>query len=85
MELVKKDPSAATTFTRVKGSKFSICTLMKKYGTNTVTEAIVIRTTNNNYGPVLRLLGMISNNISPYYVVRPKSLKRHWITEDDTH
>ena len=76
MELVAKDPRAATIFTRVKGPKFIQCTSKKIYRTNAVVEATVIRTTNNDFGPVLRLLGMISYNISPHYVIRPKSLEK---------
>ena len=76
MELVDKDPSAATTYSRIKGSKFIICKSKKIYGTNAVTEAIVIRTTNHNYGTALHLLGMIPNKIGTHYVIRPKSLKK---------
>ena len=76
MELVETDPNAAAIYSSIKGPKFIICTSKKMYGTNAVTEAIVIRTTNNNYGLALRLLGMISNKIEPHYVIRPKTLKK---------
>ena len=61
---------------KIKGQKFITCTSKKIYGKNAVTEAIVIQTTNNNYGLVLRLLGMIPDEIGPHYVIRPKTLKK---------
>ena len=42
-----------------------------------IRKGIVIQTTNNNYGPVLKLLKMIPvKAISNYYVVRSKEMKR---------
>ena len=76
MELVATDSSAVATHSRMKGPKFIISTSKKIYGTNAVTEAIVIRTTDNYYGPALQLLGMISNKIGPHYVIHPKTLKK---------
>ena len=77
MELVKTDPEAAAIHSKIKGPKFITCTSKKIYGgKNAVTEVIVIRTTHNNYGLVLRLLSMIPNEIGPHYVIRPKILKK---------
>jgi len=76
MELVEKDTNAAVIHSKIKGLKVITCTSKGIYGTNAVTDAIVIRTTNNNYGLALRLLGMISDEIGPHHVIRPKILKK---------
>ena len=73
---MKKDKDAAKIYAKLKGTKFITCTLKRIYGIKAVTEAIAIRTTNNNYGQVLRLLSLIPEKIGSQYLIRSKNLKK---------
>ena len=68
-ELVKKDKDAAEIYAKLKGTKFITCTSKRVHGIKAVTEAIAIRTTNNNYGRLLQLLGRIPEKIGSQYVI----------------
>ena len=62
IKLASEDPTAAVQFDMIKGDKFIRCTSKRIYGAKVVGEGIVIQTTNNNYGPVVRLLETILPN-----------------------
>ena len=59
IKVASTDSKAAALYDKIKGEDFIQCTPKRIYGTNVVGEGIVIQTTNNNYGLVVRLLKMI--------------------------
>ena len=71
------DSTAAALYSKIKGEKFIQCTSKRIYQSKVTREGIAILTTNNNYGPVVRLLKMLpQNSILQYYVVRSKMMKK---------
>ena len=80
--MAEVNPEAAKQFDKIKfkikGRQFIHCRPGKIFRNNDVTgEGILIYTTNNNYGCILQLLGMLRpNSISPYYQIITKSIKR---------
>ena len=74
IKLASTNPEAAALFDKIKSDQFIFCRSNRiYYGFTAVGETIQMLTTNNNYGLVMQLIGMLSpNSISPYYQLRSK-------------
>ena len=59
------NPEAAALVAKIKGEQFIFCKSNKIYGNKAVGEGIQMLTTNNNYGIVMRLIGMLPLNSIP--------------------
>ena len=76
-KLASTNSEAAALFDKIKGEKFISCTSKQLYGKQAIEEGISILTTNNNYGIIMRLIGMLPpNSISHYYQVISKMIKK---------
>ena len=68
---------AAALVAKIKGKKFIFCRSGEIYGNKAVGEGIQTLTTNNTYGYVMQLIGMLPlNSIPPYYQIISKIIKR---------
>ena len=77
IKMASMNPEAAALVAKIKGKQFIFCRSNKIYGFKAIGEGIQMLTTNNNYGIVMQLIGMLPpNSISPYYQLRPKKIKR---------
>ena len=78
IKVAEANPTALKTLQSIKEKQFIQCKPGLTLGNIQVKgEAIHIFTTDNNYGPVLHLLGKLPENcISPYYRIIPKTVKR---------
>ena len=71
IKVASADSTAAVIYDKIKDENLIQCTLKRIYRAKVVGEEIVIQTTNNNCGPVVRLLEMMPlNAIFQYYLVR---------------
>ena len=58
-------PEAVALVAKIKGKQFIFCKSGKIYGNKAVGEGIQILTTNNNYGFIMRLIGIHPPNLIP--------------------
>ena len=76
-KLASTNSVAAALFDMIKGEKFIFCRSNRLYGKTAIGEGLSILTTNNNYGIIMRLNGMLPPNaISHYYQIRSKMIKK---------
>ena len=61
-KIAKENTTAAEQFAMIKGEKFIRCSSKKIYKPKKIEAGIKIKTTNNNYKPILNLLDMIPAN-----------------------
>ena len=62
---------------KIKCKKYISCTSKRLYGKKAIGEGISILKTNNNYGIIMRLIGMLPPNlISHYYQVISKMIRK---------
>ena len=77
IKLASTNPEAAALVDKIKGEQFIFCRSNKIYGFTAVGEGIQMLTTNNNYGIVMQLIGILPpNSISSYYQLRSKMIKK---------
>ena len=66
IKMAPTNPEAAALVAKIKGKQLIFCRLNTIYGFKVVKEGIQMLTTNNNYGIVMQLIGMLPpNSISP--------------------
>ena len=77
IKLALTNSVASALVDKIKGKEFIFCKSNKLYRFTAIGEGIQMLTTNNNYGIVMRLIGMLPPNlISHYYQIRSKMIKR---------
>ena len=68
IKLASTNLEAAALVDKIKDEQFIFCRSNKIYEITAVGEGIQRLTTNNNYGTVMQLIGMLPpNSIFPYY------------------